>query len=124
MCKTWGGPEITSSLDELNAILQKNCDQVEKIVRTELYYRDTHKTEIVSTPELFKLNEITYDQQLLNLCTLLSGKDVGGKYTSLPTNKDVARILSTSAPENHLSVDDKDEDDDAASGTTIYNPYC
>ena len=103
MCKTWGGPAI--SVDELNAILQKNCDQVEKLVRTELsYYRDTHKTEIVSTPEQFKLNEITYDQQLLNLSTLLSSKDVGGKYTSLPTNKDVARILSTctSALENHL----------------------
>ena len=103
MCKTWGGPAI--SVDELNDILQKNCDKVEKIVRTELsYYRDTHKTEIVSTPELFKLNKITYDQQLLNLCTLLSGKDVGGKYASLPTNKDVARILSTSTPT--LSADD------------------
>ena len=81
-------------------------------MRTELsYYRDTHKTEIVSTPELFKLNKITYDQQLLNLCTLLSGKDVGGKYASLPTNKDVTRILSTSTPT--LSADDQDEEDEA-----------
>ena len=112
LCKTWGGPAI--SVDELNDILQKNSDKVEKIVRTELsYYRDTHKTEIMSTPELFKLNKITYDQQLLNLCTLLSGKDVGGKYTSLPTNKNVAKILSTSTPDNNLSADDQDEDDDA-----------
>ena len=94
-------------------ILQKNCDQVGKIVRTELlYYKDTHKTEIGSTQELLKLNMITYDQQLLHLCTL-SGKDVAGKYLSLPTNKDMARILSTSAPENRLSVDDQDEDYDA-----------
>ena len=94
--------------------LQKNCDQVEKTVRTELlYYKDTHKTEFVSTPELFKLNKITSYQQLLHLCKLLSGKDVAGKYLSLPTNKDMARILSTSAWENRLSVDDQLEDDDA-----------
>ena len=73
-------------------ILQKKCDQVGKIVRTELlYYKDTHKTEFVSTPELFKLNKITSYQQLLHLCKLLSGKDVAGKYLSLPTNKDMAR---------------------------------
>ena len=101
LCKGWGGPAV--SVEELNSILKKNSDRVEKIVRTELsYYRDTHRSEIVSNPELFKLNKISYDQQLLNLCTLIAGKDVGGKYVSLPTNKDVAKVLSSQS-DNHLS---------------------
>ena len=39
-CKSWGGP--CTSVQELDAILKLNCDQVEKIVKIELsYYRHT-----------------------------------------------------------------------------------
>ena len=60
MCKEWGGPAI--SVEELNEILRKNSDKVEQIVRIELsYYRDTHRSEIVSNPDLFKLNKVGYN---------------------------------------------------------------
>ena len=103
-CKSWGGP--VTSVEELNDILKKNSDNMERIVRTELsYYRDTHKSEIISNPDLFKLNKIAYDQQLLNLCTLLAGKDVGSKYVSLPTNKDVAKLLLIPSEGDLLRLD-------------------
>ena len=71
MCKEWGG--LATSVEELNSILQKHSERAEKIVRIELsYYRDTHKSDVVY-PELFKMNKISYDQQLLNLCTLIAG---------------------------------------------------
>lgn len=105
MCKEWGGPAI--SVEELNEILRKNSDKVEQIVRIELsYYRDTHRSEIVSNPDLFKLNKVGYNQQLLNLCTLLAGKDVGSKFVTLPTNKDVAKVLPSVSSSNASPVDD------------------
>ena len=107
LCKRWGGAAV--SIEELNSILMKNSDRVEKIVRFELsYYRDTHRSEIASSPELFKLNKISYDQQLLNLCTLIAGKDIGGKYVSLPTNKDVVKVLSSQSDDHHSSEQDTD----------------
>ena len=60
LCKSWRGPAI--SVDELNDILKANSDNVEKIFRTEFsYYRDTHRSEILQNPDLFKINKISYN---------------------------------------------------------------
>ena len=59
-CKTWNGP--ATSVEEVYSILQPNPENAEKIVCTEIaYYRDTHKTEVMYRPELFKLNRITHE---------------------------------------------------------------
>ena len=108
LCKGWGGPAI--SVEELMAILKKYSDKKEKIVKTELcYYRDTHKSQIISNPDLFRINKVTYDEQLLNLCTLLAGKDPMSEYATLPTNKDAEKLLSSS---KGTSTEDNDEDDE------------
>ncbi|QQP53646.1 Hypothetical protein FKW44_006187, partial [Caligus rogercresseyi] len=73
-CKSWGGPATT--VEELNKILQERSDTAEKILRTELsYYRDTHKADVIQQPDLFRVNNISSDDQLLNFCALLSGND-------------------------------------------------
>ena len=108
-CKEWGGPAV--SVEELNEILRKNSDKAEQIVRIELsYYRDTHKQEIISNPHLFKLNKIRYEEQLVNLCTLLAGKKVGSKFVSLPTNKDVARVLPAIIGKGETPTPSEEED--------------
>ena len=109
LCKSWGGPAI--SVEELMTILQKFSDNKEKIVRNELvYYRDTHKSEILSNPGLFKVNKVSYDEQLLNLCTLLAGKDPMVDYVSLPTNADATKLLTTSAATLTIEKDDEEND--------------
>ena len=61
------------------------------------YNRDTQKSDIVVNPELIKMSKISYDQQLLNLCTIIAGgKDFEVKYVSLRTNKDIAKALPSS----------------------------
>ena len=75
------------------------------------HYHDTHKSEIISNPDLLKLNKIGYDQQLLNLCNLFAGnagKDVGSKYVSLPSNKDVAKLLLIPSEGDFSHVDNAD----------------
>ena len=69
-CKSWKWP--VSSIDELNGILNKKPDMAEQIVKTELtYYRNTHKAEMIASPSLFKLNKISLEERLTNLCVLL-----------------------------------------------------
>ena len=70
--KSWGGP--VSSIDELNVKLHENPDKMEQIVKTELtFYRNTHKAEVIATCSLFKLNKISHEDRLTNLCVLLGG---------------------------------------------------
>ena len=87
-CKRWNGH--ATSVEELHTILNSNPDKREKIVRTELsFYRDTHKADVIQQPDLFKINGISHDEQLLNLCTLQLARD----FVSLPSNKDAATVL-------------------------------
>ena len=67
----------------------------EKIVRTELFfYWDTNKkTDVVQQPDLFKINEISHDKQLLNLCVLLAEHDLANDFVLLLSNKDAATKL-------------------------------
>ena len=70
-CKGWKGP--ATSVEELHMILKSNPNKREKIVRTELsFYRDTHKADVIHQPDLFRISNISYDEQLLNLCFLLA----------------------------------------------------
>ena len=67
----------------------------EKIVRTELFfYWDTNKkTDVVQQPDLFKINGISHDKQLLNLCVLLPEHDLANDFVLLLSNKDAATKL-------------------------------
>ena len=67
----------------------------EKIVRTELFfYWDTNKkTDVVQQPDLFKINGISHDKQLLNLCVLLAEHDLANDFVLLLSNKDAATKL-------------------------------
>ena len=101
LCKSWKGP--VTSVEEL-----ANPDKVEKIVWMELtYYRDTHKSDIVQQPDLFKINKIVHEEQLLNLCALLSGQDPMSGFVTLPSNSEAEKVLSSSET---LKLN---EDDDA-----------
>ena len=90
-CKSWRGP--VCSIDELNTILSEKPDMMEQIVRTELtYYRNTHKAEVIASPSLFKLNKISHEERLTNLCVLLGGMS-DRSITILPGNKDALAAL-------------------------------
>ena len=55
LCKSWGGPVV--SVEELCTILNSHPDQNEVSVRNKLIYiRESHKSEVLYNPELFKLN--------------------------------------------------------------------
>lgn len=100
-CKTWGGPAV--SVEELNEILQKHGDIAEKVVRTEVsYYRDTHKAEILYQPHLFKVNRITHEERLINLCVLLSQNGKKVQEMDLPSNEEALTILQ--GKENPIDI--------------------
>ena len=91
-CKQWNGP--ANSVEELHAILNSNPDKREKIVQTELsFYQDTHKADVIKQTDLFKINGISHDEQLLNLCSLLAEHDLACGFISIPSNKDAATVL-------------------------------
>ena len=90
-CKTWKGP--VSSMDELNSILKEKPDKIEQIVRTELaYYRNTHKSDVITSPSLFKLNKISHEERFTNFCVLLGGIS-NEKSIVLPQNEDALSVL-------------------------------
>ena len=69
-CKSWGGPVV--SIEELEAVIRKNPDRTEMIVKSELtYYKHTHRTEVIANPKLFKLTKITHEERLSNLLVIL-----------------------------------------------------
>ena len=91
-CKRWNGP--ATSVEELHTILNSNPVKREKIVRTKLSScQDTHKADVIQQPDFFKINGISHDKQLLNLCNLLAEHDLALDFVSLPLNKDAATVL-------------------------------
>ena len=57
-CKSWGGPCTT--VEELQEILKKKCDQDVHIIKIELaYHAYTHKANNLGRPDLFRLNDIS-----------------------------------------------------------------
>ncbi|QQP34982.1 Hypothetical protein FKW44_023068, partial [Caligus rogercresseyi] len=106
-CKSWGGPSTT--VEELNKILQERSDTAEKIcAQSCLTYRDTHKADVIQQPDLFRVNNISSDDQLLKFCALLSGNDPMSGYVNLPSNKDVLKLLPSC--ETNQPTGDEDEE--------------
>ena len=55
-CKSWGGPVVSVSIHELEAVMIRHHDEVETVVKTELtYYKHAHRAEVIASPSLFKL---------------------------------------------------------------------
>ena len=106
LCKTWNGPAI--SIEDLESILCQHPDSVEKIVKTELtYYKHTHHSENIAAPSLFKLNKISHEERLSNLCILLNGQS-----TSFTTLKGALQVIqnnnqnqTTNSIDNELTID-------------------
>ena len=95
-CKSWNGP--VSSIEELNAILKKKPNNSEENVKTELtYYRNTHRSEVIASPSLFKLNKVSHEERLTNLCVLLGG--ITHEVAILPGNNDALSVLRSNDPE-------------------------
>ena len=87
--KTWNGPAI--SVEELELISTlRFCRENSQI--TELtYYKHTHHSENIADPSLFKLNKISHEERLSNLCILLNCQSTS--FTTLPKNKDALQVL-------------------------------
>ena len=88
-----GGPFTTA--EELQSSLIAKPDIRERIVKVELtYYRTTHETDMLSHPDLFRLNKITHEERLENLLILLSDDDMAtGSLTYLPIDADTFAIV-------------------------------
>ena len=85
-----GGP--CTSIEELRQVIKNKPDQEVIIVKTELaYYVHTHKADRIAKPDLFRLNGIPHEEQLINFAILLDGEDHSNTCTiaDLPTNEDV-----------------------------------
>ena len=83
-------------MEEVYSVPQPNPENAEKMVHTEIaYYKDTHKTEVMYCPGLFKLNRITHEDMLTNLCVLLTVEQSAGGFVDLPTNNVAYSILKT-----------------------------
>ena len=106
LCKTRNGP--ATSVKELHEILKSNSEKAEKIVRTELsYYRDTHKSDVLNHPDLYKLNKVLHEERLVNLGVLLAGNSSSLGSVSLPSNDDAIKVLKTSVdPEPEADEND------------------
>ena len=106
LCKTWNGPAI--SIEDLESILCQHPDSVEKIVKTELtYYKHTHHSENIAAPSLLKLNKISHEERLSNLCILLNGQS-----TSFTTLKGALQVIqnnnqnqTTNSIDDELTID-------------------
>ena len=62
------------------------------------YYVQTHKQEKINTPDLFRINKITYEEKLKNLMILLSDENQvsTASIANLPSNSNVLKVLCTS----------------------------
>ena len=99
LCKSWGGPAV--SVKEVHSTLKTNPNEKEVIVRNGLiYFRESHKFEVLYNPDLFKANGNTHKERLLNFCSLVAEDD---EYSlcSLPTNADASLIVDASSPNVH-----------------------
>ena len=104
-CKSWDGP--VCSIEELDSILHKKPDLVEKIVKIELtYYIHTHRSNVIAAPSLFKVNKISHSERLSNLYILLNGQSTS--FTALPKNNDALRILQNINNDESPSHDEKE----------------
>ena len=88
-----------------------NTQILQRKVKTELtYYKHTHHSENIAAPSLFKLNKISHEERLSNLCILLNGQST--LFTTLPKNKDALQVLqnnnqnqTTNSIDDELTID-------------------
>ena len=66
------------------------------------YFTHTHKIEKIKRPDLFRQNVISFEEQLENLCILLSddAETCTATIANLPTNEDGVKVLTT----NEISI--------------------
>ena len=75
-------------------MLQKSPSLRKKdyLKRTEIiYFRDIHKAEVLYNPDVCKVNTISHEKRLVNLCILL-GKKISSNLT-LPTNSERENVF-------------------------------
>ena len=98
MCKSWGGPVV--SVEELHTILKSHPNQNEIIFCTEIiYFRESHKSEVLYNLDLFKVNGNTHEERILNLCALVAEDDeCSQSLCTLPTNATAALIVGAYSP--------------------------
>jgi hypothetical protein len=93
-CKSWNGPATTG--EELRQSLNGRDNQ-QHILRTEMaYYAHTHKADRISNKELYRLNNISFEEMLENQTIVIDDDGcVGATATiaNLPTNADVVKAL-------------------------------
>ena len=58
---------------------------------------------------MFRINNISYDEQLLNLCALLAEHNPAHDYVSLPSNKDAATVLLSISTDQTQAPDEEDK---------------
>ena len=58
---------------------------------------------------MFRINNISYDEQLLNLCALLAEHNPAHEYVSLPSNKDAATVLLSISTDQTQAPDEEDK---------------
>ena len=107
-CKSWGGPATTP--EELEVIL-KGKDNQQKVLRTELlYFVNTHKADKIANKELFRVNNLAFEEMLENMMVILGGdtvKECTATTANLPTNKDVLeKIMKDSESKEPNKNDD------------------
>ena len=84
-------------MEEIRRVLAVHEDIQQKVVRTELvYYKHTHKADVAARPDLFKLNNISFEDQKRNLEELLGDENHDATNTQsihLPSNEDALKVL-------------------------------
>ena len=51
-------------------------------MRNELiYFRESHKSKVLYSPQLFKVNGIPHEERLVNLCALLAQDEQDSQFT-------------------------------------------
>ena len=69
------------------------------------YYAHTHKADKIASKNLFRLNGISYEEMLENLCILLDDEinESTSTVANLPTNKDTIKVLKDVIPSAEIS---------------------
>ena len=99
-----GGPK-TDQIKTILLVLQKYPEKAVNIIRKELtYYRDTHKSDISATPELFQLNTVSNKERLENLSFLLSYQS-SPKQVALPTPEGALAVVCFKHGDPEMSTD-------------------
>ena len=70
-------------------------------MRNELiYFRESHKSKVLYSPQLFKVNGIPHEERLVNLCALLAQDEQDSQFTSLPTNAEASLVMENAYSSN------------------------